>query len=323
VTRESIISLLGSDWAAFESLIKEKLATDIRLLQSVNNSILSSSGKRLRPMLTLLVAGALGQVNNDSLLFATGTELMHNATLLHDDVVDNSATRRGKPTVAAVLGPGAAVLIGDYWLSKAVEAITGTRHEMAAIKHMAKTCSDLSSGEILQMQKASTADTTEEDYLRIIYCKTGSLFQTACITGAISVDATPSEESAAEKFGKALGIAFQIRDDILDYSNPEVIGKPVGSDIKEGKITLPLLGAMQNAPQEAQHIRGLMADITDHPEYCEEVRSFVLSHGGLEYASSRLDDFIQEALQALEAFPASPKKEALEALARFNAVRKV
>jgi len=318
---EELISLLGADWTVYKDLVRGALHSDIELLEEVNSSLLLNSGKQLRPILSLLIARACGTPNSDSLRYAVATELLHNATLLHDDVADKSSIRRGKPTLSALMGPSAAVLVGDFWLARAVGMILGTDHGSQAIGLFAQTLSDLAEGEMLQLQKAATADTTEEDYLRIVFCKTASLFQTSCSVAAVSVNASPALNEAACRFGRACGIAFQIRDDIFDYWDEAAIGKPVGLDLKEQKITMPLLGALKNAPDERQ-IREMVRNINEKPENCGQLHRFVLENGGVEYASGRLDDFINEALAALECFPASKERDALADLARYNAVRK-
>ena len=192
---------------------------------------------------------------------------------------------------------------------------------LEAVKLYARTLSDLASGEMLQLQKTRTADTAEEDYLRIIYCKTASLFESACRVAALSVDASPELCEAAGQFGAATGMAFQIRDDIFDYWDEPGIGKPVGVDLKEKKITLPLLGALRNAPDEVA-VRKMVLEIPGKPENCARLRSFVRENGGLEYAAGRLNDYINDALAALEKLPPSPEKEALAELARYNAIRR-
>jgi len=321
LNRESIISLLGSNWTACQKLIRESLQSDIPLLEKVNSDLLSNGGKQIRPMLSLLVSGALGHPGEESAVFAAATELIHNATLYHDDVADCSSLRRGKPTLSAVVGPSAAVLIGDFWLSRAVCLVTSRPHQQEAIKLFSKTLSDLAEGEMLQLQMASDAGTTEQDYRRIIYCKTASLFETACRLAAVSVDVPQALVNAAGKYGAAVGIAFQIRDDIFDYQQGE-IGKPVGLDLREQKITLPLLGALAGQPEDVQQrIREQVRQIPDRPEYCGQISRFVIGHGGVEYATRRLDDYIAEAESALAAFPASPYRDALTELARYNAVR--
>ncbi len=319
--REDVITLLGEDWTAFTDQMREHLRSDIPLLENTNEKLLFNSGKQLRPMISLLVSRSCGKVNFESIRFAAATEMLHNATLFHDDVADSSSLRRGKPTLSAMVGPTAAVLIGDFWLSRAVRMIVSMPHQSPVIDLYSKTLSDLAEGEMLQMQKASDADTTEEDYLRIIYYKTASLFETACRVAAISVDASPELQDAAGRYAAALGIAFQIRDDIFDYGQGE-IGKPVGIDLKERKITLPLIGAMNSAsPERQEQIRQMVRQIPEHPEYCDELQQFARSHGGIEYATRRLDDYIEEAVSALALFPESPEKEGLGELARYNAVR--
>lgn len=321
MNRDALISMLEPDWSRFDALVREALRTDIELLNRVNFSLLANSGKQLRPMLSLLIARCCGAVNEDSLHYAAASELLHNATLIHDDVADESMLRRDKPTVVALMGPGPAVLVGDFWLAKATGMIVGTAHQDEVIPLFAGTLSDLAEGEMLQLQKASSADTTEEDYLRIIYCKTASLFESSCRAGAISAGASQEHIEAAGKYGAATGIAFQIRDDIFDYKDGAATGKPVGIDLKEQKITLPLLGVLRNSPDE-ERLRELVRSIPEHPENCEELQCRVLGGGGIEYASARLDDYVAEALAALEAFPDSPEKTVLAELARYNAIRK-
>ena len=318
--REDIIKLLGNHWDGFERLVRESLRSDIALLNVVNESIMSNAGKQLRPMLLLLVAGSLGVINDDSLHFAAAVELLHNATLLHDDVADRSSTRRGQPTLSALIGPSSAVLVGDFWLTKAVDMVLDAKRKDKAVPLFSRTLSDLAEGEMLQLEKANEADTTEEDYLRIIYCKTASLFRTACMSAALSVDAGPEQCEAAARYGNAMGLAFQIRDDIFDYTDGNGLGKPVGLDLMEKKITLPLIGALRNSDR-AGELRDMVRGIDEHPEYCGQLRCFVLENGGLEYAAARLDDYIKEATAALDVFPESPGKECLASLAGYNAIR--
>ena len=320
---KEVLEILGEDWISMKARIVAALRTDITLLQITNDSILKNSGKMLRPMLSLLCARLCsgGKVNDDSLRYAASSELLHNATLLHDDVADGSATRRGAPTVMSLLGPSAAVLVGDFWLSRSVELLLNSEHHEEVVRMFAKTISNLAEGEMLQLQKAGSVDTTEEDYYRIIYCKTASLFEAACMSGAVSVDATPAQKEAVRIYADALGKAFQIKDDILDYDGNEELGKPVGVDIKEQKITLPLLGAMANS-DKAEEIRACVRDIVDNPGYCDQITAFVKVNGGIEYAAARLDEFIERAKRALDIFPDSPEKTALVALAEFNVLRR-
>lgn len=321
MNREEVIKMLGADWSRYEALVGEGLRSDNDLLNRLNSSILSNSGKQLRPMLSLLIGRICGGVNDDTLHCAAATEMLHNATLIHDDVADESSLRRGRPTLSALIGPSSAVLVGDFWLSRAVGMIIGTGHQDQVILLMARTLSDLAEGEMLQLQKASSADTTEEDYMRIVYCKTASLFESACLSAAICADAPQELVDAAGRYARATGIAFQIRDDIFDYWDEANIGKPVGIDLKEQKITMPMLGALRNVSDPGRY-RDMVRQIPDRPGYCDELHRFVLDNGGVEYATGRLDVFINEALEALELFPPSEEREVLAMLARYNAIRK-
>lgn len=320
----AVRTYLQEDLDRVNDLMSRFLASDISLLDQTNRALRERRGKQLRPMLALLTARACGGAcNEDSIRFAAAAELMHNATLLHDDVADNSIERRGAPTVMSLLGPGAAVLLGDYWLVKAVGCILEASREAArALQIFAGTLSDLAEGELLQLQKASSADTTEEDYLRIIYSKTASLFVATALTAAISVGADPAREEAVRRYAENLGLAFQIRDDIFDYEENVHIGKPVGQDLQEQKITMPLLGALKAAPAEEQRIRTLVREMADHPENRQEVVDFVRTSGGMEYAWLRLDEYVKKAVAALGELPSGRDRDALEEMAHYVKERK-
>ncbi|MBE6240538.1 MAG: polyprenyl synthetase family protein [Bacteroidales bacterium] len=316
---------VGSDWTAVQECISSSLHSDIVLLDKTNESILSNSGKQLRPLLTLLFARACsgGKVTEATIRYAAAAELLHNATLLHDDVADGSTQRRGVPTIMSLMGPSVAVLIGDYWLVKALDMILmDTPSDPIVIKIFSKTLSALAEGELLQLQKAQNGDTVEEDYLRIIYNKTASLFEAACLSAALSVGVSEPMEQAARDYAVALGIAFQIQDDILDYSGTDSVGKPLGVDVLEQKITIPLLGALGNvSEQEQMRVRKMVNDIVGHPELRDEIVAFVKENGGLEYARRRLDEYVDKAVHALDVLPESQEKEYLKELAYFTARR--
>ena len=322
MSRQDIIEYLGADWDRVLALIRDRLHSDVALLEDTNDRILSNSGKLLRPMISLLIARAIAVPNGDSICCAAAAELLHNATLIHDDVADESAERRGRPTLSALLGPGPAVLVGDYWLARAVGLIVDTEHRDPMIRAFAKTLTDLAEGEMLQLEKASSCDTQETDYLRIIHCKTASLFVAAAEAAALSVDADAEQQAAAIAYGAALGIAFQIKDDILDYAGSDTLGKPVGVDLKEQKITLPLLEALKGSPREAE-IRALVREIPSHPEHCDGIRRFVAERGGVEKAAGRLAEWVDRAVSALDAFPDSPARDYLAEIARYNQFRQV
>lgn len=310
---------LGNDWKKVGRLMEDSLKSDIGMLDNTNRMILSNSGKQLRPLIAILVARACsgGQVTEASYRYAAASELLHNATLLHDDVADNSCQRRGLPTVMSVMGPSVSVLLGDYWLVKAMGLVIGPEKDShRVIRIFSKTLSDLAEGEMFQLQKAQSGDTTEEDYLRIIFSKTASLFEAAAVSAAISVGVSPELEKAVRDYAVALGIAFQIRDDIFDYSLSGNIGKPTGVDIMEQKITMPLLGVLNRSGREKE-IRERIMEIGAHPEYRDELLEYVRENGGLEYAQSRLEDFVTEAVEALGVLPDSREKSFLEELALY------
>lgn len=323
---KSIKEYLGQYWSAVQESIASSLESDIALLNSTNRSILSHSGKQMRPVLSLLVARAClnaESVSESTIRYAAAAELLHNATLLHDDVADDSEQRRGVPTVMSMMGASVSVLVGDYWLVKAMELILGAPDAAGkVIKIFAKTLSDLAEGEMLQLQKAQSGDTDIDDYLRIIYNKTASLFEASCVSAAVSVGASAVYEQAARDYAVALGIAFQIKDDILDYAGTDSVGKPLGVDILEQKITMPLLGAFVNAgAKEEERVRGLVRNIVDHPEYKDEIVSFVKENGGLDYAVNQLDKYVDKAVSALNVLPFSKEKEMLVELAHYTAKR--
>jgi octaprenyl-diphosphate synthase len=323
--RKDILEYLGDDWIRTGDMIRSSLDSDIELLNWTNGYILSHGGKQLRPMLSLLMARACsdGPLPEDSIRYAAASELLHNATLLHDDVADGSMIRRGAPTVASVLDPPHSVLVGDYWLVKAVGLVLeADRNVTEVIRLFAGTLARLAEGEMFQLQKAASADTSEEDYLRIIGDKTGSLFETACLSAAISVEASPEWKRVALEYARNLGYAFQIKDDILDYAGGD-IGKPVGVDVREGKITLPLLGALGSVGADLQEeVRVKVRQIREHPEFAGDIMDFVREHDGNSFAQERLRTFSARAKEALSPLPDSPAKDYLVALATFTEDRK-
>ena len=293
---------LGAEWTAVQGRIAGSLESDIELLDQTNRSILSHAGKQLRPMLALLAARACsadGHASEATVRYAAAAELLHNATLLHDDVADDSDQRRGVPTIRSLMGPTVSVLLGDYWLVKAMELILG-EHE--------------ADSKVIRI--------FSEDYLRIIYSKTASLFEASCVSAALSVGASEDAVEAMRAYSVALGRAFQIKDDLLDYDGTESVGKPLGVDILEQKMTMPLLGALVNAgPQEDNRVRALVKDIVGHPEHRDEIVAFVKANGGMEYASERLDFYVNQAVEALAVLPESFEKTLLVKLARYTANR--
>lgn len=319
---QSIKEHLGSDWTDFSVGIREYLGSNIDLLNSTNDNLLANSGKQVRPLLALLLARACsGSTNSNTIRYAVSAELLHNATLLHDDVADQSDERRGKPTLRALMGPEVSVLVGDFWLVCALRAIMDCNvGRDRCLQLFSQTLGSLAEGEMLQLQKAASCDTDMDDYLSIIYRKTSSLFVAATQSAAISVQASPKVEKAAADFGKYVGYAFQIKDDILDYDGDSNLGKPLGVDVMEQKITLPLLGAFYNAGAEKEAmIRAQLKHVDESVR--DGVVRFVKENGGIAYAQTVLETYVQKAIDCLDVLGPSAEKEMLVKLANYIAVR--
>ena len=324
MTLKEIQEYLGKDWSKVETLLKESLHSPVEVLDRTNAFLSSNGGKMLRPVLSLLVSKACGAVNVDCIRVAASSELLHNATLLHDDVLDDSYCRRGSPTVLSTLGVKPSVLIGDFWLARAMALVLGCQDRSKEIlASFSKTVQDLVEGEMLQMEKAHSGDTTEEDYLKIIFLKTASLFQSVCSCSAMAAGSERECLAAVTEYGRLLGMAFQIKDDILDYEG-ESLGKPTGIDLKEGKITLPLLGALKKMDGEQERLtRQKVLDIPQQPGNCREVAEIVKSLDGTGYASGRLAEFVDQAKEALAVLPDSQAKGCLMELADYCAYRQI
>ena len=325
-TMQRLREFLAEDWVAVRQMMQTALRSDIGLLNEANDGILSHGGKMIRPVMSLLIARACaGAVTEEGRKVAAAAELMHNATLLHDDVADSSPQRRGFPTASSLYGDRAAVLLGDYWMVKAMDLILAAGpYGNEVIRIFAKTLSDLAEGEMLQLEKAVRGDTSREDYLRIIYSKTASLFEASCVSAAVCACASPEQLAAARTFGRQVGLAFQIKDDILDYTAQDSLGKPTGVDLREKKITLPLIGALLQVSDERERlIRRRVCQMDVHPEYFGQIRDFVLQEGGIPYAASVQDAYIGRAKEALKVFPQGMAVSLLSELADFIGNRQV
>ena len=273
------------------------------LLQTVLNHIRQRAGKRMRPILILLIAKNFGKVSEVTQHAAVGLELLHTASLVHDDVVDESAERRGQASVNADYDNKVAVLVGDYVLSTALLYVSHT-HSEAIVRRLAGLGQTLSDGEILQLSNIQRKDITEEAYYRIIERKTAALFEACAAIGAVSAGASEEEVDAARCFGKNLGIVFQIRDDIFDYYDSETnIGKPTGNDLAEGKLTLPVIYALNSAKND--EMLALANKVKAHEVTREEIGrlvAFAKESGGIEYAERRMWDFHAEAQTFLDKY---------------------
>ena len=287
----------------FIDLFNNALDHEDGLLQTVWNHIRQRAGKRMRPILILLIAKNFGKVSEATQHAAVGLELLHTASLVHDDVVDESAERRGQASVNADYDNKVAVLVGDYVLSTALLYVSHT-HSEAIVRRLAGLGQTLSDGEILQLSNIQCKDITEEAYYRIIERKTAALFEACAAIGAVSAGASEEEVDAARCFGKNLGIVFQIRDDIFDYYDSETnIGKPTGNDLAEGKLTLPVIYALNSAKND--EMLALANKVKAHEVTREEIGrlvAFAKESGGIEYAERRMWDFHAEAQTFLDKY---------------------
>ena len=304
---------IEEEFRLFEKEFERALETKNPLLKEVLSLILARRGKQLRPTLVLLSAKLCHGINDKTIQSAVALELLHTASLMHDDVVDGSDLRRGLPSVNARWNNKIAVLTGDYMLSKVIEILAALRNVkiLSIVSEMGKS---LSEGELLQLHTQDDIWISERDYFSIIDKKTARLFAACCETGAASSGASMKQETALSCFGEELGICFQMQDDILDYSDSEELGKPTMGDIRDGKVTLPLLIALNRAPKdEAKHIISL----TQHEmsfSVENEIKSFVLRYDGIRYSQQRMREHQQAALSALSSFRPCPATEALTLL---------
>lgn len=287
----------------FIELFNHALDHEDGLLQTVLNHIKQRAGKRMRPILILLVAKNFGQVSSVTQHAAVGLELLHTASLVHDDVVDEAAERRGQASVNADYDNKVAVLVGDYVLSTALLHVSYTHSEII-VRRLAELGRTLSDGEILQLANIQSKKVTEEVYYKIIERKTAALFEACAAIGAESAGATEEEVEAARLFGKNLGIVFQIRDDIFDYYDSEAeIGKPTGNDLAEGKLTLPIIYALNST--ENKEMNALARKVKAHDVTREEIEklvAFAKDNGGIEYAERRMWDFHAEAQSFIDTY---------------------
>jgi len=317
----SIQRLTESEAQSVDQLILEELTSDVVLINQMGHYIINSGGKRLRPMLLMLTAKALNyKDSNHHLLLAAVIEFIHTATLLHDDVVDESDLRRGKDSANAVWGNAASILVGDYLYSSAFEMMVRTSN-MRVMQILCKTTTAIAEGEVLQLLNCNNPATTEAKYLEVISRKTAILFSAATQLGAIIANADPAIEASIAAYGQHLGIAFQLIDDALDFtSSKDELGKNLGDDLAEGKPTLPLIYAIENGTKEQADVI-INAIKTGDRDSFNEVYEIVKATNAISYTEQRAEDEAQKAIAALINLPASEYKDALELLARFSVQR--
>ncbi|NQW76811.1 MAG: polyprenyl synthetase family protein [Cytophagales bacterium] len=304
----------------FEGKFRQFMKSKVMLLDTIMNYIVQRKGKQIRPMFVFLTAGCVGTINEKTYRGAALIELLHTATLVHDDVVDSSDYRRGFFSINAIWKNKIAVLVGDYLLSKGL-LLSIENKDFDLLASVSTAVREMSEGELLQIEKARKLDITEEVYFDIITKKTATLISACCAVGVQSTDADEKYAEIARNFGEKVGIAFQIKDDLFDYGDAE-IGKPLGIDIKEKKMTLPLIYALQNTTRSTKkHIIQLIKNESENPKKVREVIDFVKSTGGLQYANKRMNDYAQEAKELLQQFPESNYRKSLEDLISYTIER--
>jgi octaprenyl-diphosphate synthase len=317
---QDIRKVIRTDFQRFEEAFALCLQSEDQLLSQVCDYVHSKRGKQLRPILVLLSAALCRGVTDKTIQTAVALELMHTASLIHDDVVDDSPMRRGSEAVHTVWTNKIAILVGDYLLTRVMHILAELRN--VTILHIVSDMgAALTAGELLQLHSGESMWISEEQYLQIIKQKTACLFSACSEAGAASSGATTRQQTAMRQFGLYLGLCFQIKDDIFDFSDIEDLGKPTMNDIRDGKATLPIIKSLQRATkEEAEHIKELaegLANKLPHIDVFEaeqEIRSFVLRYEGIRYAYQQMDKFRRKAIEALSSFPDNKYKESLLAL---------
>jgi octaprenyl-diphosphate synthase len=322
--KQKILAAVENDLADIEKALSDNLNPYLDLVSEVAGHILFSGGKRLRPLLMVLSARVCGYNGTYEKTFSTALEYLHTATLLHDDLVDDASLRRGKPVAHSAWGNSISVLVGDYLLARALSISAGTG-SLRVIQILAELTESMSQGEVHQLMRKGDISLTEEEYLEVIRRKTAVLFEAACRVSAIIADAPQKEETALAEYGYNLGIAFQMADDLFDYTlQTSELGKEVGADLREGKLTLPVIHALKRA-QSAD--RDLMVKIIQDPNFSvNDFRTLIdllKNYGGLAYTEKSAATYIDTAKNALSIFEPSQTKETMIDIADYALCRRV
>jgi len=311
---------ISDEMVEFESRFRNSMQSKVPMLNKITHYIIKRKGKQMRPMFIFLTAKMLGTINDKSYDAATLVELLHTATLVHDDVVDDANERRGFFSVNALWKNKIAVLVGDYMLSK-VLLLSIENKNTAMLEVVARAVREMSEGELLQIEKARKLDITEDIYFEVIRKKTASLIATCTEVGALSVDRLDLAEKM-RNFGEAIGIAFQIKDDIFDYGEPGNIGKPTGLDIRERKMTLPLIYVLNNSsPEIKKELINIVKNHNENPKKVRKAIQIVIDHGGIDYSYNKMIEYKQKALEIIEEIPDSASKKSLIGLIEYTTTR--
>ena len=317
----NIFSIIQGDIDKFREYYKETLTSSVKLINTVIQYISKRKGKQIRPILTLLGSRLCGEPNKNTYRSAAMVEILHVATLIHDDVVDDAHLRRGIPSINRIWKNKISILVGDYMFSKALSNMISIKN-FDALNSLSVTAERLSRGEILQIERAIKKEMSEEVYFRMVSDKTASLFSTACELGAITTSEDSAKRSAMKNFGEKLGIAFQIKDDLFDIlGNIENLGKPTGFDVKKNLLTLPLIHLFSNMNiKEKNNYKRKLKKYSRKNDY-KSIRNMIQSNGGIQYSEDCIRRISNEAKRELEIFPDSNYKQALISVLDFNMVR--
>ena len=309
---EEIKAPICKEMKLFEEKFYQSMQSGVPLLDKITQFIIATKGKQMRPILVFLSAKMTGEVSEKTFRGASLIELIHTAALVHDDVVDESARRRNFFSINALWGNKTAVLIGDYLLSKSVILSTENK-DFDLLEIVSQTIKDMSEGELLQLEKARKLDITEDVYYQIIRQKTASLISACCQIGAVSNNAENSLPPPQKDFGICAGMAFQIKDDLFDYFSKNIVGKPTGIDIKEQKMTLPLIYSLKTANEkDRKYYFNIIKNHNKNPKRVKELIDFVKKSGGLDYAEKIMENYQQKALDILSEFPDNEAKKSLQ-----------
>lgn len=320
ISLREIKAPIAEEMTIFEGKFREFMKSEVSLLDKIMGYIVKSKGKQVRPLFIFLTAGMLGTINEKTHRGAALIELLHTATLVHDDVVDDAHYRRSFFSINALWKNKIAVLVGDYLLSRGL-LLSIDNDDFAILKLVSNSVREMSEGELLQIAKARRLDITEDIYFEIIRQKTASLIASCCAVGASSVMADEETIAKTRTMGEKIGMAFQVKDDLFDYGDAK-IGKPLGIDIKEKKMTLPLIYALQNTnTKEKNKIINIIKNQSHKPQKVREVIAFVKQSGGLEYTTKVMENFRIEAENILKTFPDSVYKTSLQQLIQFTIER--
>jgi len=315
------MSPVETEMGEFEDRFRASMKSKVALLDKITHYIIKRKGKQMRPLFIFLTAKMYGNVTDKTYDAATLVELLHTATLVHDDVVDDANERRGFFSVNALWKNKIAVLVGDYMLSK-VLLLSIENDNPRLLEVVARAVREMSEGELLQIEKARKLDITEEVYYEVIRQKTASLISTCCEAGAISADREDQADNM-RKFGELIGISFQLKDDIFDYGEPGDIGKPTGLDIRERKMTLPLIYVLNNAPIEIKNeLINIVKRHNENPKKVRRAVALVIEHGGIDYAHKKMLEYRDQALKLLVDVPESAAKKSILGLVDYTTNRK-